>query len=379
MLRQIFLLVAICIAFTPVSIASAKKADKRNKNGEVTLSGEMKQWHAFTLNLAGPECSKTDVSPNPFTDYRFSVVFEHESGFPSYTVPGYFAADGIAAESGASSGNVWRAHLSPDRTGKWSYRISFIKGKSVAVNDLEGKKLPQYHGLTGTFAILPTDKSGRDFRGKGRLQYVGPHHLQFAGSGEYYLKAGPDSPETLLGTADFDNTIALKEEKVPLKTWSAHVKDWNNGDPVWHGEKGKGLIGALNYLAGKGMNSISFIHYNACGDGDNVWPFIKRDDKLHYDCSNLDQWGVVFAHAQELGLHLHFKLQENELDDLRRRDGAKIIDLPLNEDGTLRILEAMDCGETGPERKLYLREMIARYGHHLALNWNLNTLTRKTL
>ena len=99
-----------------------------------------------------------------------------------------------------------------------------------------------FNGLTGSFNVKPTDKSGRDFRGKGRLQYVGRHYLQFAGTGEYFLKAGPDSPETLLGTADFDNTIALKKEKVPLKTWALHVKDWHNDDPVWHGNKGKATL-----------------------------------------------------------------------------------------------------------------------------------------
>ena len=31
----------------------------------------------------------------------------------------------------------------------------------------------------------------------------------------------------------------------------------------------------------------------------------------------------------------------------------------------------MDGGNQGPERSLYYRELIARYGHHLALNWNL--------
>ena len=35
------------------------------------------------------------------------------------------------------------------------------------------------------------------------------------------------------------------------------------------------------------------------------------------------------------------------------------------------IPEALDGGALGPERKLYLRELIARYGHALALNWNL--------
>jgi hypothetical protein len=158
--------------------------------------------------------------------------------------------------------------------------------------------------------VARTDKKGRDFRGKGRLEYVGKHHLQFAGTKEYFLKAGPDAPETLLAYVDFDNTQALKAN-VPLKTWEPHVLDWKAGDPTWQGGKGKGLIGALNYLAAKGVNAFSFLPYNAGGDGDNIWPFVSRNDKLHWDCSKLDQWGVVFDHATAQGLYLHFKLAGN--------------------------------------------------------------------
>ncbi|MEQ1851557.1 MAG: putative collagen-binding domain-containing protein, partial [Chthoniobacteraceae bacterium] len=125
--------------------------------------------------------------------------------------------------------------------------------------------------------------------------------------------------------------------------------------------KGKNLIGALNYLAGKGVNAFSFLTYNAAGDGDNVWPFIERNQKLHYDCSKLDQWGVVFDHATKLGLYLHFKLQENESDDERLGMNRKPGKLP----------EALDGGKLGIERKLYCRELIARFGHALALNWNI--------
>ena len=62
----------------------------------------------------------------------------------------------------------------------------------------------------------------------------------------------------------------------------------------------------------KASNVISFLPYNAGGDGDNVWPFVNRDDKLHYDCSKLDQWRIVFEHAQQQGMYLHFKLSERE-------------------------------------------------------------------
>lgn len=327
----------------------------------MTITGELKQWHEVTLNLAGPFARETDNSPNPFTDYRFEVTFEHSSGKFKYRVPGYYAADGNAAESGAESGNVWRAHLSPDKEGEWTYRITFLEGKNIATHDYQGKNLAPYHGISGKFEIQPTDKEGRDFRAKGRLQYVSKHHLQFIGNGEYFLKAGPDSPETLLAYEDFDNTHAMKEEKFPLKSYKPHLSDWKEGDPVWKGDKGKGLIGALNYLAGKGVNSISFLPYNAGGDGDNVWPFIDRDDKFHYDCSKLDQWGIVFAHAQKFGLHLHFKLQETENDDRRKRNGQLITDREKSSDGGIAVPESLDGGATNPERKLYLREIIARY------------------
>lgn len=340
--------------------ATPGPVDRRpDGDGTVTVAGELKQWHKVTLNLAGPFAAETDLSPNPFTDCRLAVIFTHESGAPRYVVPGYFAADGDAANTSAAAGTVWRAHLSPDRPGRWTYQIAFVRGPKAAI-DGGGDALAPYDGKTGEFIIAPTDKTGRDSRARGRLTYVGGHHLRHAGTGEYFLKLGADSPETLLASADFDATIALKEN-IPLKTWSAHVRDWRPGDPVWGQGRGRGLIGALNYLAAQGVNSISFLTYNAAGDGDNVWPFIARDEKFRYDCSKLDQWQIVFDHAQSLGLHLHFKLQENENDDHRLG----------RERAAGRVPEALDGGATGPERKLYLRELIARFGHALALNWNL--------
>jgi len=271
------------------------------------IAGELKQWHKVTVTLEGPAAQETNHAPNPFLDYRLTVTFAHESGSPNYRVPGYFAADGNAARTSAASGNKWRAHLSPDKPGKWNYRVSLLTGKNVAVDDAAARQASPALQTTGSFNIAPTDKTGRDFRGKGRLQYVGRRYLQFAGTGEYFLKAGADSPENLLAYADFDGTYPSKAAGIsradeattsPLKTWQPHLRDWRDGDPTWKDGKGKGLIGALNYLAGKGCNAVSFLTYNAGGDGDDVWPFVSRNDKLHYDCSKLDQWQIVFDHAQ---------------------------------------------------------------------------------
>ena len=191
--------------------------------------------------------------------------------------------------------------------------------------------------------MLLTDKTGRDHRGKGRLRYVGRHHLQFA-NGEYFLKAGADSPENLLAYTDIDNTPNNGGWR---KTWAPHVKDWRTSDPTWKKGLGKGLIGALNYLAAEGMNAVSFLTYSHNGDDKNVHPYVNPKDRTRLDCSKLDQWEIVLAHADTVGLHLHFKTQETEND------------------------QDMDGGALGKQRKLYYRELLARFGHHLALNWNL--------
>ena len=295
-------------------LVSASVLDGRRQAAPgVAVSGELRQWHKVTLTLDGPQSDEA-ATPNPFTDFRMTVTFTHESGSPSYDVPGYFAADGNAANTSATAGNKWRAHLSPDKTGKWNWKIGFVSGPGVALNTAAGQAVTPFNGATGSVDIAASNKAAPDFRAMGRLRYVGKHHLQFAGNGQYFIKAGPDSPESLLGYADFDGTVAMKPN-VPLKTYAVHSQDWKTGDPTWKDGKGKGLIGALNYLSSKKMNSISFLPYNAGGDGDNVWPFVERNDKLRYDVSKLDQWQIVFDHATAKGIYLHFKLQETENDD----------------------------------------------------------------
>ena len=99
------------------------------------------------------------------------------------------------------------------------------------------------------------------------------------------------------------------------------------------------------------MNAFSFITMNIGGDDKNVFPYIsnKRSGQSfeRMDISKLAQWEVLFTHADKLGMFMHFKTQETENDQL------------------------LDGGNLGNERKLYYRELIARFSHHLALNWNI--------
>ena len=322
---------------------------------KVTITGQMKKWHRVTLTFDGPNTSE-DAAPNPFLCYRLDVTFTN--GETACTVAGFYAADGSAAETSAAEGNKWRVHFTPDKTGTWTYKASFRKGENVAIDDNAYAGQPAaFDGVQGTFEIGPTDKTGRDFRGKGMLGYVGQHYLQFAETEQYFIKGGADSPENFLAYFEFDGTFDTEGRKREgendsdskfIHHYQPHARDWRPGDPVWKNGKGKNIIGALNYLAGKEMNSVYFVTYNIDGgDGRDVWPWTGPDEKLRFDCSKLDQWEIVFSHMDRLGIMLHVITQEQEND------------------------QGLDGGQLGIQRRLYYRELIARFGHHLAVVWNL--------
>lgn len=320
---------------------------------QVKVDGQLKKWHRVTLTFEGPQTSETAES-NPFLYYRLDVTFTHTATKAHFVVPGFYAADGDAANTSADSGNLWQVHFAPNQTGTWNYAVNFKKGDNAAISG-GGQSAGFCDGLTGTFEIGLSEKTGRDFRGKGILQYVGKHHLQFADSKEFFLKAGADAPENFLAYVDFDGDFKTDGNKDDLiKTWAAHLSDWKQGDPTWAGGKGKAIIGAVNYLADKGLNAVSFLTMNIEGDDRNVFPYLNYEERFRMDVSRLAQWEVVFAHADTLGLYLHFKTQETENDQL------------------------LDGGDLGIERKLYYRELIARFSHHLAMNWNLGEETTNT-
>jgi hypothetical protein len=119
---------------------------------------------------------------------------------------------------------------------------------------------------------------------------------------------------------------------------------------MWQGGKGTGIVGAINYLSNQGLNVFSFLTLNINGDDKNVFPYVSasKKDRLTMDVSKLAQWEILFEHADRMGMFLHFKISEAESDLL------------------------LDRGYLGNERKLYYRELIARFGHHLAMCWNLS-------
>ncbi len=332
---------------------------------EPKIHGELKKWHRITLDFEGPETSEM-AENNPFLNYRLDVTFTN--GDEHYVVPGFYNADGEAAESSAEAGNIWTARFTPNATGEWKYRVSFVEGNHVAVDPSVGKSAGYMDGLEGSFVVAENDKTGIDNRAKGRLNYIGEPYLQYEESKQYFIKVGVDAPENLLGYEDFDastNVFGLR------KSWGFHEQDFEeDARPfLWQGEKGKNLLGAINYLASEELNVFSFLTFNVDGDDRNIIPHLLKvppenyeayanvkknvgawDSLFHktrFDVSKLDQWERIFEFAETRGMFLHFKTHETETDHL------------------------MDKGVFGVEGKLYYRELIARFGHHLSLNWNL--------
>ncbi|WP_372946975.1 DUF5060 domain-containing protein [Mariniphaga sp.] len=322
----------------------------------ILIDGELKQWHKVTLVIPGPLASEY-AKENPFLDYKLEATFTN--GNRSYTVPGFFAAEINAAETSAEGGNIWKVRFRPDKPGEWKFKISLKKGKDIVVkeNDEFGEPVISIDGREGIFTVEKSDKTGDDFRAKGRIVNDGKGYFKFKDSEEIWIKNGADSPENFLAFADFDQTsrFSLKTEvregeadpKKDLHKYEPHLADWNEGDPMWQGGKGKGIIGALNYIHSAGVNSVYMLTMNILGDGKDVWPYKDYNERYRFDCSKLDQWEIVFDHAQKLGIMLHFVLQETENETL------------------------LDNGFTDVQRMVYLRELIARFGHHLAVTWNM--------
>ncbi|MEM9364524.1 MAG: DUF5060 domain-containing protein [Planctomycetota bacterium] len=314
-------------------------------------------WHPMEFSFQGPETSES-ATPNPFTHYQLDVTFR--CGDDVRRIRGFYAADGRAADSGATSGGIWKARFTPDLVGTWSYQAELNLVVDRAVGDaIKGKREPvQLSGASGSFHVVPRpgrqDVSSRDFYERGFIR-IKEGFFRFALNRGVWIKTGCGSPENLLAYSDFDGTSRVVrseregEAVAPedVHRYQPHVRDWQEGDPIWANGRGKGLIGGINYLASQGVNSVYFLTLNLEGDGQDVWPYTSPNDFARFDCSKLEQWDRVFERMQRKGIALHMVLQETENERL------------------------LDDGDVGRLRRLYYQELIARFAHHPALIWNL--------
>ena len=132
----------------------------------LALSGELRQWHKVTLTLDGPQADETAADPESvhgLPDDR--DVRRTSRARRRYTVPGYFAGDGNAANSrrppATSGARTSRRTRPADGTGA----SSFVSGKGIAVDSRRrpGRSRRSTAG-PARFRCSASDKQAPDFR-----------------------------------------------------------------------------------------------------------------------------------------------------------------------------------------------------------------------
>ncbi|MBU2881539.1 DUF5060 domain-containing protein [Psychrosphaera sp. B3R10] len=319
-------------------------------------------WHKLSLTFDGPQTNEL-ATPNPFSDFRADAIFISPSN-KRYLVPGFYAADANAQNTHAQAGNKWQVLFSPNEVGVWRYSMSFVTGENIASLPFTTKQTAHsdsagyFDKKQGQFTVVNSTikLDNKDFRTKGKLEYVNKPFLQFSGNLEFFLKAGANSPEVLLGFTGFDNTPTDRN-------YQEHVKHWQSGDPIWNTtnstakgtktESSKGIIGLINFLSSFDINAFYFLTMNHLGDGKQVWPWVDKSEPTRYDVSKLAQWDILFSHMQSKGIMTHFVLTETENESL------------------FEWFESRLENDFAISRKIYYRELFARFGYHLATTWNI--------
>jgi len=336
------------LAFALMVLANC---DGSGRSDTISEEAKFAQWQPIELDFIGPATSENNAA-NPFTDYRLTVTFRN--GEKSQVVRGFFAADGKAAESSASDGAVWRVRFAAGEPGEWTYTAQLRAGPDVALSDdPETGTDVDISDANGLFEVTSASEDAAGFYSMGFLRQEG-HSLRLS-NGDYWLKGGANSPENMLAYDGFDGTYRRAAQNrdgeaaidTNLHSFAPHIPDWSESDPNWKEGKAKGIIGALNYLSDQGMNAVYLLTMNVDGDGNDVWPWADPDDPTRFDVSKLAQWNIVFGHMQKRGIAIHLVTQETENELM------------------------IDGGDTSRIRRLYYRELIARFAHHPALFWNL--------
>ena len=170
-------------------------------------------------------------------------------------------------------------------------------------------------GSAGSFEVVANRECSQNVANlycKGPLQYTGGYYLQFQ-NGDFWIKAGLDDPENFLGKAFGD----------------------------WEAKRSQ-----IDLLSQMGVNSIYLMLNNVEGDRRDTWPWIGETEQQaksysdRYDVARLQAWDEFFSYAQQKGIVLHIVFND-------------------------------DSAWSGYDQKQFIREMIARFGHHPGIIWNV--------
>ena len=242
--------------------------------------GSFACWSKVEIVLHGPMIGAGWTGDNPFR-IEVNGRFQRPDG-SLITVPGFYDGDG----EGGQYGDVWKIRLAPDVLGSW--RLTTISAETRLNNQ------------TFTFSVIASDRPGI-------LSLQGNYYLKFA-NGSYWFKSGADDPEQILGEGVFG--------------------DWN------------AKRAAIDYLAGKKINSMFVTLLDYPGDSGLVYPWLTTSDQETYDLAKMARWTAFLEYIAAKNIVLHITLED---------DGAVF---PV-------------------DRTFYYRQIVARFAHLAAVEWNI--------
>lgn len=393
--------VFLSLALSPSASANSQSGESAERTAlycPITLELDADQdYRAAAVGDADSD------DPNPWVHRRLNVVFDHPDLARPVLVPGYFAGDG----QGRPDGCIWRVHFTPQLTGDWIWFATFESGPllNAAPSETTGDSIALQVD-SGQFTVTPLNPMAPGFQSKGVVTSVpGQSYFRFSEpSAGRFIVAGAGSPENFLGYAGFAGaedgrsangavcccrqncfsdcrrtTCQSTDDPAPnfLHRYEAHVSDWREGDPDWSTnglpEQGRGIIGALNYLGDHvDVNSLYFMLMNLGGDGKDTHPFLTNGGgmdcpssgsgfspahTLNYHVQRMDQWRTVLEHAGNKGIMVQLILAEQEACNIRWFG-------PHDSNGGAR-------SHMSVYRRLFMKQMVAEFGHLHALRWNL--------
>jgi CubicO group peptidase (beta-lactamase class C family) len=285
------------------AVLDEQDEEEREDNGDEAQSkiDHYPKWSPIELTFHGPD-SDARGEPNPF-NIPFDADFTSPTG-QRYQVPGFYDGDG----RGGEKGNAWKVRFSADEVGEWTYASRSPE--------------KQLDGITGRFQVTEVPSDAEGCWRWGRLEYTGTpengiRYLKFR-DGPYWLKAGCDDPENFLGNFRNFDTLAKRKS-------------------------------AVDYLAGRGINSLYIMTHNLDGDDKDVWPWLGATAKeakrnsgkdARFDIARLREWRELFEYMQRQGVVPYLILED-------------------------------DSAWKNYDHGRYFREMIARFGDLPAVVFNL--------
>ncbi len=283
--------------------------------------------------VTGINWTEAGTGPNnPWVTCLMVAEFKHISSGTYFTVRGYYAGDGNAAYTEATSGNVWKARFTPPYEGQWAVLAEFHYGSNINIQrPVVGPVLHSQYA-TDTFLVTSTTNGQSDFDLHGPIYYRPDRHYPYHMDGTpYRITYSSDSRENRLAYDGFEDLSAMNDGKDDgnfsnysnhfqdtLSTWYAHIPSWDNV---------RGLFGEARYLADTaGANGISFLLNNASGgDDENVFPWINwcnpandtdHPNQYNFSIKKLERWQDYLDYLRRVGYGfvIDFKLWETEND-----------------------------------------------------------------